>query len=60
MTQPHPEDRLAEWEVVDAFMAAARNGDFDRLLRLLASEAAVTADDAAKIDNSRRWQEQSE
>ncbi len=47
VTQPHPEDRLADWEVVDAFMAAARNGDFDRLLRLLAPDAAVTADDAA-------------
>ncbi len=47
VTQPHPEDRLADWEVVDAFMAAARNGDFDRLLRLLAPDAGVTADDAA-------------
>ena len=46
VTQPHPEDRLADWEVVDAFMSAARNGDFDRLLRLLAPDAAVTADDA--------------
>jgi RNA polymerase sigma-70 factor (ECF subfamily) len=47
VTQPAPEDHLADWEVVDAFMAAARNGDFDRLLRLLAPDAAVTADDAA-------------
>ncbi len=47
VAQPRPEDRLADWEVVDAFMAAARNGDFDRLLRLLAPDAAVTADDAA-------------
>ena len=47
VTQPRPEDRLADWEVVDAFMAAARKGDFDRLLRLLAPEAVVTADDAA-------------
>ena len=47
VTQPHPEDRLADWEVVDAFMAAAKNGDFDRLLQLLAPDAAVTADDAA-------------
>lgn len=45
--QPHPEDRLADWEVVDAFMAAARNGEFDRLLRLLAPDVVVTADDAA-------------
>ena len=49
VTQPHTEDRLADWEVVDAFMAAAKNGDFDRLLRLLAPDAAVTADDAAVL-----------
>jgi RNA polymerase sigma-70 factor (ECF subfamily) len=47
--QPHPEDQLADWEVVDAFMAAARNGDFHRLLRLLAPDATVTADDAAVL-----------
>jgi RNA polymerase sigma-70 factor (ECF subfamily) len=47
VTQPHSEDVLADWEVVDAFMAAARNGDFERLLRLLAPDAAVTADEAA-------------
>ena len=49
VAQPHPEDRLADWEVVDAFMAAAKNGDFDRLLRLLAPDAAVTADDDAVL-----------
>ncbi len=49
VAQPHPEDRLADWEVVDAFMAAARNGDFDQLLRLLAPDAAVIADDAAVL-----------
>lgn len=49
VSQPHPEDGLADWEVVDAFMAAARNGDFNRLLRLLAPDAAVTADDAAVL-----------
>ena len=47
VVQPSPEDKLADWEVVDAFMAAAREGDFDRLLRLLAPGAVVTADDAA-------------
>jgi RNA polymerase sigma factor (sigma-70 family) len=47
VSQPPPEDRLADWEVVDAFMAAARNGDFDRLMRLLAPDAVVSADDAA-------------
>lgn len=35
VAQPRAEDCLADWEVVDAFMAAARNGDFDRLLRLI-------------------------
>lgn len=49
VSQPHPEDGLADWEVVDAFMAAAKNGDFNRLLRLLAPDAAVTADDAAVL-----------
>lgn len=49
VTQPPPEDHLADWEVVDAFMAAARNGDFDPLLRLLAPDATVTADDAAVL-----------
>ena len=49
VTPPPPEDRLAEWEVVDAFMAAAKNGDFDRLLRLLAPDATVAADDAAVL-----------
>ncbi|CAA9349273.1 MAG: RNA polymerase sigma-70 factor [uncultured Nocardioidaceae bacterium] len=49
VSQPRPEDRLADWEVVDAFMAAARHGDFDRLLELLAPDAAVTADDAAVL-----------
>ncbi|MBC9225697.1 sigma-70 family RNA polymerase sigma factor [Aeromicrobium sp. 636] len=45
--QPSPEDRLADWEVVDAFMAAAKNGEFERLLQLLAPDATVTADRAA-------------
>jgi RNA polymerase sigma-70 factor (ECF subfamily) len=47
--RPEPEDELADWEVVDAFMSAARNGEFDRLMRLLAPAAAVTADDAAVL-----------
>lgn len=49
VTQPGADDRPADWEVVDAFMAAAKNGDFDRLLQLLAPDAAVTADDAAAL-----------
>ncbi|MEO7753375.1 MAG: sigma-70 family RNA polymerase sigma factor [Terracoccus sp.] len=45
--QPAADDRLSDWEVVDAFMAAAREGDFERLLALLAPDATLTADDAA-------------
>lgn len=47
VTQPAPEDQLADWEVVDAFMSAAREGDFDRLLRTLAPDVSVSADPAA-------------
>lgn len=36
-----------DWEVVDAFMAAARAGEFERLLSLLAPGASMTADAAA-------------
>lgn len=42
-----PEDALADWEVVDAFMTAAREGDFTRLLQLLAPDVMVSADAAA-------------
>lgn len=45
--QPAPGDALADWEVVDAFLTAAREGDFERLLELLAPDAVVSADDAA-------------
>ena len=41
------EDALADWEVVDAFLAAAREGEFDRLLDLLAPDVVVDADAAA-------------
>ncbi len=37
----------ADWEVVDAFLAAARGGDLRRLLALLAPDVVVTADAAA-------------
>ena len=47
VAQPAAEDALADWEVVDAFMAAARGGDFERLLQLLAPDAVVGADEAA-------------
>ncbi|HKJ13187.1 MAG TPA: sigma-70 family RNA polymerase sigma factor [Ornithinimicrobium sp.] len=47
--QPAAEDHLADWEVVDAFMTAAREGDFDKLLHLLAPQATVAADPAAVL-----------
>ncbi len=47
--QPSPEDRLADWEVVDAFLEAAREGEFARLLALLAADAVVGADEAAVL-----------
>lgn len=47
VAQPAAEDALADWEVVDAFLAAARNGEFERLVRLLAPDAVVFGDAAA-------------
>jgi RNA polymerase sigma factor (sigma-70 family) len=47
--RPAPKDELADWAVVDAFMAAARNGEFDGLMQLLAPDVVVTADDAAVL-----------
>lgn len=47
--EPAQEDQPADWEVVDAFLAAAREGDFARLLHLLAPGAVVTADEAALL-----------
>ncbi len=46
---PGPEERLADWQVVDAFMAAARDGDLEGLVRLLAPDAEVAADSAAVL-----------
>ncbi len=47
VVQPAPEDALADWQVVDAFLAAARGGDVGRLLDLLAPDVVVTGDAAA-------------
>ncbi len=49
VSHPTPEDKLAEWEIVDAFLAAARAGDFTRLLELLAPGAVITGDEAAVL-----------
>ena len=40
-------ERQADWQVVDAFLAAARNGDFTRLLELLAPDVVLKGDSAA-------------
>ncbi len=45
--QHTPQDALADWEVVDAFLTAARGGDFARLMELLAPDVRVRADEAA-------------
>jgi RNA polymerase sigma factor (sigma-70 family) len=42
-----PDGAPADWEVVDAFMAAARGGDLNRLLSLLAPDVVATADPQA-------------
>ncbi len=47
VTPPPSRDALADWEVVDAFLDAARNADFTRLLELLAPDVVVTGDEAA-------------
>ena len=49
VSQPTPEDRLADWEVVDAFLEAAREGEFARLVELLAPDAVIGADEAAVL-----------
>ena len=55
--QPAPEDQLADWEVVDAFMAAAREGKFERLMQLLAPDITITADaDARKAGTPDRME----
>lgn len=47
VARPAVEDTLADGEVVDAFLAAARGGDLGRLLALLAPDVVVTGDPAA-------------
>lgn len=45
--RPSRSARPADWEVVDAFLTAAREGDFAELLRLLAPDVVVVGDAAA-------------
>jgi RNA polymerase sigma factor (sigma-70 family) len=47
VAQPTVAEGRADWQVVDAFLAAAREGDFSRLLELLAPGAVVAGDAAA-------------
>ena len=47
LVAPVPEDTLADWAVVDAFLTAARGGQVSRLLDLLAPDVVVTGDAAA-------------
>lgn len=51
VAQPTPRsinsERQADWQVVDAFLNAARNGDFTRLLELLAPDVVLKGDSTA-------------
>ncbi len=49
VTQPAAEDRQADARLVDAFLDAARNGNFERLMQLLAPDAVVVGDQAAVL-----------
>lgn len=49
VAQPRGDDSQANGEVVDAFLAAARTGDLERLVRLLAPDAVIAADADAKV-----------
>lgn len=44
VAQPAAQAHQPDWAVVDAFMAAARGGDFSRLLELLAPDVTVSGD----------------
>jgi len=45
--QAHPGDRRRQQEVVEAFLAASRRGDFEALVSLLDPDAVLRADGAA-------------
>ena len=58
---PTPEATIAEqWELVDAFLAAARTGDFDALLKVLdpdvvlRADAGVTGPEGSRIEHGAR------
>jgi len=43
------EGSSADWQVVDAFLAAAREGNLERLLQLLAPDVVIAGDEAAVL-----------
>ncbi len=43
------EGSRADWQVVDAFLAAACKGDFERLLQLLAPDVIIIGDEASVL-----------
>ena len=47
VSRPGPTDVQAEWLVVDAFLTAARDGEFSRLLELRAPDVVVAGDPVA-------------
>jgi RNA polymerase sigma factor (sigma-70 family) len=49
MTASSPGGPVSDWQIVDAFLSAARGGDLERLLTLLAPDAEVSADAAALL-----------
>lgn len=48
VAQPAAEPDRPDWALVDAFLDAARRGNFERLLELLAPEVVVVGDDHAR------------
>ncbi len=52
---PAPDATIAEqWELVDAFLAAARDGDFDALLRVLDPDVVLRADAGVTVPGGSR------
>ena len=49
-------DLTAQWEVVEAFLAAARDGDFDALVAVLDPDVVLRADGGGLTELSRRVQ----
>lgn len=47
VAQPAPDEAPADWQIVDAFLSAAREGEFARLLELLAPDVVVSGDELA-------------